>query len=174
MLVTLPFSLFEIRRSAITPSTARHVFAPACALRRRPMPTSSSVFPSPHNALPRYKKNLLSQFVPLQLDVQLFRGSLPSGGICTALPSIARRNSVAMMLLSIRMSALKKDVVTTLIAHHGTIMLCTVCCKHALICCGMSRMHDMMIYNILLNCSRGFLLISYFKRFLCRQCPSLQ
>ena len=34
MLVTLPFSLFEIRPFAITPSTAIHVFAPACALRR--------------------------------------------------------------------------------------------------------------------------------------------
>ena len=37
-----------------------------------------------------------------------------------------QRNSVAMMLLSIRMTALKKDVVTTLIAHHGTMRLCTV------------------------------------------------
>ena len=36
------------------PSTALHVFAPACALRRRP--TSFSVFPSPHNAPPRYTK----------------------------------------------------------------------------------------------------------------------
>ena len=89
------------------------------------------------------------------------------------LPSITRRNSVAVMLLSIRMTALKKDVVTTLIDHHGTIRLCTVCCKHELICCGMSRMHDMMIYNILLNSSRGFLLISYFKRFLSRHCPRL-
>ena len=34
--------------------------------------------------------------------------------------------------------------------------------------------HDMMIYNILLNPSRGFLLISYFKRFLCRHCPRLR
>ena len=51
---------------------------------------------------------------------------------------------------------------------HGTIRLCTLCCKHALICCGMSRTHAMIIYNILLNSSRGFLLISYFKRFLCR------
>ena len=88
---------------------------------------------------------------------------------CPALPG---ESSVEMMLLSIRMTALKKDVVTTLIAHHGTIRLCTVglCCKHALICCGMSRTHDMMIYNILLNSSRGFLLISCFKRFLCRHC----
>ncbi len=62
---------------------------------------------------------LLSQFLHLQLDVQLFRGSLPSGGLCAALPSIIRRNSVAMMLLSIRMTALNKDVVITLIAHHG-------------------------------------------------------
>ena len=98
---------------------------------------------------------------PLKLDVQLFRGSLPSVGLCAPLPSIIRRNSVAMKLLSIRMTALNKDVVTTLIAQHGTIRQCTVCCKHALICCGMSRMHDMMIYNIILNSSRGFLLISY-------------
>ena len=34
VLMTLPFSLFEISRSAITPSTALHVFAPACGLRR--------------------------------------------------------------------------------------------------------------------------------------------
>ena len=33
--------------------------------------------------------------------------------------------------------------------------------------------HDMMIYNILLNSSHGFLLISYVKRFLCRHCPRL-
>ena len=90
---------------------------------------------------------------------------------CAALPG---ESSVEMMLLSIRMTALKKDVVTTLIAHHGTIRLCTVWCKHALICCGMSRMHDMIIYNILLNSSRGFLLISYFKRFLCWHCPRLR
>ena len=34
VLMTLPFSLFEIRRSAITPSNALHAFAPACTLRR--------------------------------------------------------------------------------------------------------------------------------------------
>ena len=34
LLMTLPFSLFEIRRSAITPSTDLHAFAPACTLRR--------------------------------------------------------------------------------------------------------------------------------------------
>ena len=50
--MTLPFSLFEIRRSAITPSTDLHAFAPACTLRR----TSLSVFPSPHTAPPRYTK----------------------------------------------------------------------------------------------------------------------
>ena len=50
--MTLPFSLFEIRRSAITPSTDLHAFAPACALRR----TSLFVFPSPHTAPPRYTK----------------------------------------------------------------------------------------------------------------------
>ena len=52
VLMTLPFSLFEIRQSAITPSTAIHAFAPACTLRR----TSLSVFPSPHTAPPRYTK----------------------------------------------------------------------------------------------------------------------
>ena len=41
LLMTLPFSLFEIRRSAITPSTALHAFATGCTLRR----TSLSVFP---------------------------------------------------------------------------------------------------------------------------------
>ena len=46
VLMTLPFSLFEIRQSAITPSTALHAFALACTLRR----TSLSVFPSPHTA----------------------------------------------------------------------------------------------------------------------------
>ena len=50
-----------------------------------------------------------------------FRGSLPSGGQFAALPSIIRRHSVAMKLLSVRMTALNKDVVTTLIAQHGTI-----------------------------------------------------
>ena len=35
------FSLFEIRRSAITPSTALHVFAPTCALRRTSLSLSS-------------------------------------------------------------------------------------------------------------------------------------
>ena len=50
--MTLPFSLFEIRRSAITPSIALHTFAPACTLRR----TSLSVFQSPHTALPRYTR----------------------------------------------------------------------------------------------------------------------
>ena len=52
VLMTLPFSLFEIRRSAITPSTTLHTFAPTCALRR----SSLSVFPSPHTAPPRYTK----------------------------------------------------------------------------------------------------------------------
>ena len=52
VLMTLPFSLFEIHRSAITPSTAFHAFAPACTLRR----TSLSVFPSPHTAPPRCTK----------------------------------------------------------------------------------------------------------------------
>ena len=52
VLMILHFSLFEIRRTAITPSTALHAFAPACSLRR----TSLSVFPSPHTATPRYTK----------------------------------------------------------------------------------------------------------------------
>ena len=34
VLTTLPLSLFVIRRSAITPSTALHTLAPACSLRR--------------------------------------------------------------------------------------------------------------------------------------------
>ena len=49
VLMTLPFSLLEIRRSAITPSTALHAFALACTL-------SLSVFLSPHTAHPRYTK----------------------------------------------------------------------------------------------------------------------
>ena len=36
------------------PATALHGFTPASALRRRPRSTYFSVFPSPHNALPRY------------------------------------------------------------------------------------------------------------------------
>ena len=134
-----PFCLFEIRRSAITPQLLSK-----CSL--RPVLSDVGLHLSPSSRLRTmpfldrglHKTILLSQFLPLQLDVQLFRGSLLCGGICAALPSITRRNSVAMMLLSIRMTALKKDVLTTLIAHHGTIRLCTVCCKHALICCGMS------------------------------------
>ena len=50
--MTLPFRLFEIRRSAITSSTALHAFSPACTLRR----TFLSVFPSLHTAPPRYTK----------------------------------------------------------------------------------------------------------------------
>ena len=52
VLMTLPFSLLEIHRSAITPSTALHAFAPACTLRR----TSLSFFPSPHTAPLRYTR----------------------------------------------------------------------------------------------------------------------
>ena len=52
VLMTLPFSFLEIRRSAITPSTALHAIAPACTLRR----TSLSVFQSPHTAPPRYNR----------------------------------------------------------------------------------------------------------------------
>ena len=52
VLTTLPLSLFEIRRTAITPSTALHAFAQARAIRR----TSLSVFPSPHTAPPMYTK----------------------------------------------------------------------------------------------------------------------
>ena len=50
VLTTLPLSLFEIRRSATTPSTALHAFAPACALR------STSLSPSPHTAPRMYTK----------------------------------------------------------------------------------------------------------------------
>ena len=46
VLTALPVSLYEIRPSAITPSTALNAFAPICALRR----TSLPVFPSPHTA----------------------------------------------------------------------------------------------------------------------------
>ena len=52
VLMTLPFSLFQIRQSTITPSTALHAFAPACTLRL----TSISVFPSPHTTPPRYTR----------------------------------------------------------------------------------------------------------------------
>ena len=41
VLMTLPFSLFEICRCAITPSTALHTFALACTLRRTPLAPSS-------------------------------------------------------------------------------------------------------------------------------------
>ena len=148
--MTLPFSLFEIRRSAITPQLLS-----TCSLRPVLSDVGLGLHLSPSSRLRTmpfldkglHKTILLSQFLPLQLDVQLFRGSLPSGGICAALPSITRRNSVAMMLLSIGMTALKKDVVTTLIAHDGTIRLCTVCCKHALICCGMPRTYDDLQYS---------------------------
>ena len=52
VLMALTFNLYEIRRSAITPSTALDAFAPTCALRRTPL----SVFPYPHTAPPRYTK----------------------------------------------------------------------------------------------------------------------
>ena len=53
VLMTLPFSLFEIRRSATTPPpTVLHAFASACTFRSIPL----SVFPSPHTAPPRYTK----------------------------------------------------------------------------------------------------------------------
>ena len=41
VLTILHFSLFEIRRTAITPSTAPHAFAPACSLRRTSLSLSS-------------------------------------------------------------------------------------------------------------------------------------
>ena len=78
VLMTLPFSFFEIRRSAITPSTALIAFAPACALRR----TSLSVFPSPHTVPPRYTK-----LSPESVSSPPARcPALPSGGLCAALP----------------------------------------------------------------------------------------
>ena len=80
VLMTLPFSLFEIRRSAITPSTALHAFPPACALRR----TSLSVFPSPQTASPRYTK--MSSWVSFSRPPARCPG-LPSGGLSSALPS---------------------------------------------------------------------------------------
>ena len=43
VLMTLHFSLFEIRRSAITPSTALHAFAPACTLQRTSLSLSLSL-----------------------------------------------------------------------------------------------------------------------------------
>ena len=52
VLMTLPFSLLESRRSTFSPSTALHAFAPACTLRSTPL----SVLPSPHSATRRYKK----------------------------------------------------------------------------------------------------------------------
>ena len=54
VLTTLPLSLFEIRRSSSTPSTALRAFVPACALRRTSL--SLSVFPSPHTAHHMYTK----------------------------------------------------------------------------------------------------------------------
>ena len=71
VLMALPFSLLEIRRSAITPSTALHAFAPACTLRRR-LYLSLRLPVSAH--CPSWVRETvsLSQFIPLQLDVQLF------------------------------------------------------------------------------------------------------
>ena len=90
MLMTLPFSLLEIRRSAITPSTALHAFAPAYALRR----TSLSVFPSPHTAPPRYTK--LSSWVSF----------FPS----SSMSSICRLNGVSMSVMN-TFFGLSKNVV---------------------------------------------------------------
>ena len=41
VIMILHFNLFEIRRTAITPSTALHAFAPACSLRRTSLSPSS-------------------------------------------------------------------------------------------------------------------------------------
>ena len=88
------------------------------------LPLSSVVCHPPSFLDTLHKTIILSQFLPLQLDVQLFRGSLPYGGLCAPLPSIIRRNSVAMKLSpSIRITALNKDVVTTFIAQQ--IKRCT-------------------------------------------------
>ena len=73
VLTTLPLSLFEIRRSAITPSTALHAFAPACSLRR----TSLSLSLSPSSRLRTLlllctRKCSPESVSSLKLDVQLF------------------------------------------------------------------------------------------------------
>ena len=79
VLMTSPFSLLEIRRTDITPSTALNT--PACTLRRNFL----SVFPSQHTSPPRYTKlsPWVSFFPPARCPV-------PSGGICAAAPSSLR------------------------------------------------------------------------------------
>ena len=84
VIMTLPFSLFEIRRSATTPSTALHAFAPVCALRRTPLSLSLSPssrlrtlpLPGTRNCPPEYVSSPPSECP-----------ALPFGGLCVALPS---------------------------------------------------------------------------------------
>ena len=77
--MTLPFSLFEIRRSAITPSTALHAFAPACTLRRTSLSPSFRLRTRLHLGTRNCPVDSVS-FPPARCQ------ALPSGGLCTALP----------------------------------------------------------------------------------------
>ena len=111
MLVTLPFSLFL--RSAGPPSPAQ--LLSTCLLRPVLSDVGLGLHLSPSSRLRTMPFLDTQNYPPESVSSPPARcsalpGSLPSGGICAALPSITRRNSVAMMLLSIRMTALKKDV----------------------------------------------------------------
>ena len=80
MLMTLPFSLLEIRRSAIIPSTALNAFAPACTHRRTSLSPSSRLRTLPLLDTQNCPPESVS-FPPARCQ------ALPSGGLCAALPS---------------------------------------------------------------------------------------
>ena len=123
VLVTLPFLSFWDPPVRHHPSTALHVFAPACALRRRPR---LHISPSSRLRTMPFLDRGLKNYPPESVSSPPAR--------CAALPG---ESSLWWHMCSTSFYN-QKGVVTTLIAHHGTIRLCTVCCKHALICCGMS------------------------------------
>ena len=69
------FSLLEIRRSAITPSTALHAFAPVCTLRRTSLSPSSRLrtlpLPDTRNCLPESVSSPPARFQLFPLDAYL-------------------------------------------------------------------------------------------------------
>ena len=173
--MTLPFSLFEIRPFTITPSTAIHVFAPACALGRSlgvHLSTSSHLRRMPFLDTQNYPPESVSS-PPARCPALPGESSLWWPMRSTSFYNQTKFSSDEVTLGSheyIKQGC--SNYINCSAWNHQVVH--SICCKHALINCGMSRMHDMMIYNILLNSSCGFLLISYFKRFLCRHCPRLR
>ena len=177
VLLTLSFSLFEIRRSAITPSTALHTFAPACSLRR----TSLSIFASPHTAHPRYTR-LSPESVS---SPPALCPALPYGGLCAALPFLYTRkapktiaNTASHTLLFIWMKQLnagEKGALTsswlgasthrTVTTRMTTVWVCVCVCARvrAHVCaCVLLLFLLFLLFIFLLSSSSTFFLSSLF------------